>query len=66
MHAERNKTKEFLQKLIEIWENTNPIRSESDRKILLSIETLLYENDTGDGRLCENSPFTCITVHKMV
>ena len=43
MHAERNKTKEFLQKLIEIWENTNPIRSESDRKILLSIETLLYE-----------------------
>jgi len=43
MHAERNKTKEFLQKLIEIWENTIPIRSESDRKRLLSIGTLLYE-----------------------
>jgi hypothetical protein len=50
MHAEREKTKKFLGKLIEIWEKTSPIRSEDDRKRLLSIETLLHKckNDFKD------------------
>jgi len=41
MHSEKDKTRQFLEKLIEVWSATLPIRAESDRKAIFSIESLL-------------------------
>jgi len=43
MHSEEEKTKAFLGKLIEIWDNTYPIKTEDERNSILSIEHLLTE-----------------------
>ena len=41
MHSEEEKTKAFLGELIRIWDKTNPIKSEEERKSVLSVEYLL-------------------------
>lgn len=44
MHSEKDKTKEFLEFLIGIWNNTKGIKSAKERETLLSIEHLLETN----------------------
>lgn len=44
MYADKQKTEDFLDFLIEIWNKTQPIRSEQERKSFLSIENLLEAN----------------------
>ena len=44
MHSDKDKTKEFLDFLLETWENTFPIKSESDRQKVLSINALIESN----------------------
>lgn len=41
MHSEKKKTKEFLDFLLTMWNGTYPIRSESERQSILSIEQLI-------------------------
>lgn len=41
MHSDREKTLEFLNFLLKIWENTKPIKSEEERTRLLNLESLL-------------------------
>lgn len=41
MHADRQKIKKFLDFLIEIWNQTSPIKSEEERKKVLDIKSLL-------------------------
>jgi len=44
MHSEKEKTIEFLAFLIEMWENTFPIKTEKDREKLLNINSLIESN----------------------
>lgn len=44
MHSDKEKTEQFLDFLIEIWNRTKPIRNDEERKRLLSIEYLLESN----------------------
>ncbi|NLI97335.1 hypothetical protein GX441_01600 [bacterium] len=44
MHSDKQKTQEFLDFLIHIWNNTKGFKNEEDRKRLLSIEILLGAN----------------------
>jgi len=44
MNAERKKTQNFLDFLIEAWENTKPIKNKRDRKNFLKIKNLLKIN----------------------
>ncbi len=44
MHEDREKTKEFLDLLINIWNNTLPIKNEKDKERFLNIENLLEFN----------------------
>jgi len=44
MHSEKDKTKEFLDFLLETWENTIPIKSEAERQEVLSINALVKSN----------------------
>lgn len=44
MHSDREKTKEFLDFLLTMWDNTEPIKSENERKNILNIEYLLEIN----------------------
>jgi len=44
MHFEGKKTKEFLDFLIKIWENTRPFKSEKERNDFLNIEKLIESN----------------------
>lgn len=44
MHADRENTKKFLDFLIQTWTKIKPLRSEEERKRILSIESLLEEN----------------------
>lgn len=41
MKQEPEKTKKFLDLLIELWNNTKPIKSEEERITMLNIDTLL-------------------------
>lgn len=41
MHSDREKTLEFLNFLLEIWDNTKPIKSEEERSRMLNLENLL-------------------------
>lgn len=41
MHSDKEKTKQFLDFLIEIWNKTGPIKGDEERKKLLSIKYLL-------------------------
>ncbi|MCX7610133.1 MAG: hypothetical protein N2043_00915 [Ignavibacterium sp.] len=43
MHSDQNKTKEFLDFLIDIWNNTKPIKSENSRKAILNLNYLIYD-----------------------
>ena len=44
MHFESKKTKDFLDFLIKIWENTAPFKNEEERKEFLNIEKLIEAN----------------------
>lgn len=44
MHSEPQKTKEFLEFLLEMWKNTYPIMSEEQRKKTLEINYLIDSN----------------------
>ncbi len=44
MHADRENTKRFLDFLIQTWTKIKPLKSEEERKKILSIENLLEEN----------------------
>lgn len=44
MHAEPNKTKEFLDFLLKIWDETEPIKSEEQRNKILDLNYLLQMN----------------------
>lgn len=44
MHADRENTKRFLDFLIQTWSKIKPLKSEDERKKVLSIESLLEEN----------------------
>lgn len=41
MHSDREKTLEFLDFLLKIWENTKPFKSEEERARMLNLENLL-------------------------
>ena len=45
MHEEPDKTKEFLSYLLEVWENTVPLKDEDARKKILDINFLIKENE---------------------
>jgi hypothetical protein len=44
MNLEKEKTKDFLNVLIDVWENIKPIKNEDDRKRFLKIDNLLEIN----------------------
>ena len=44
MYADKQKTEDFLDFLIEIWNKTQPIKNEQERNKFLSIENLLEAN----------------------
>lgn len=44
MHAEPQKTKEFLDFLLKVWDEIEPIKSEEQRRKILNIEHLLKIN----------------------
>ena len=44
MHSDKEKTEQFLDFLIEVWDRTQPIKSDEERKRILSIEHLLETN----------------------
>jgi len=46
MHSDREKTGNFLDSLIEIWNKTTPIKDDSERQNLLSINSLLESSKT--------------------
>lgn len=41
MHSDKEKTLEFLDFLLKMWENTKPIKSEEERSRLLNLESLI-------------------------
>ncbi|MFO8101539.1 MAG: hypothetical protein R6U37_05145 [Dehalococcoidia bacterium] len=44
MHSEKEKTKEFLHFLLDMWNKTEPMKSESERREILNIENLIAAN----------------------
>ncbi len=44
MHEDKSQTKQFLNFLIEIWNNTKPFKDDDEREKFLSIENLLEAN----------------------
>jgi len=44
MHSDKEKTEQFLDFLIEIWDKTKPFKNHEERKNLLSINYLLESN----------------------
>lgn len=44
MHADTEKTKDFLTFLLRMWQNTYPIKTEEDRKKALDIDLLIESN----------------------
>ncbi len=57
LYADREKTQEFLDFLINVWNQTKPFKNNEEREKFLSIENLLYVNQKEICRLAQIKNF---------